>query len=179
MSRQIQPADPALRTKALAALGGACLLAVAGVLLLDAYFKRLQALAEFDVQLAAEKIRAVGEPILWGVGMGAALVGCWVALTSFRILRAGRSPLPGARVIRDTPVVTGRQAMWRGVIGLALGCVLIFLGLRLPVRASKILDRLLDTQPRPIPVQISGMETYRSTFSVSSRVCSEDGAQPV
>lgn len=155
MTSEIQPADPALRTKILAIMGMICLLAVAGVLSLDAYFKRLQDLAQHDVQLAAEKIRAVAEPILLGVGAGAIVAGLWASVTAVRILRGRRFPPRGMKVIRDTPIVTGRRATLRGVVGLALGMTLIFLGLRLPLRASRLLDIQLDTRPQPIPILVS------------------------
>lgn len=154
MNPEIQPAEPALRTKTLAVLGMVCLLAVAGVLLLDAYFKRLQILAQHDVQLAAEKMRAVAEPLFMGVGAGAILAGLWAGVVAVRVLRSGRFPPPGMRVTRDTPVVTGRNAELRGVAGLVLGLMLIVLGLRLPARAARFLNLLLDTRPRPILISL-------------------------
>jgi hypothetical protein len=50
-----------------------------------------------------------------------------------RIFRAGEYPPPGLRVIRDTPVITGKRAISRGRLlkALALGCGIASVGLGL------------------------------------------------
>jgi hypothetical protein len=163
MNSEIQPADTVLRTKVLATMGAVCLLAVAGVLLLDSYFERLQNLAQHDVQLAAEKMRAVAEPLVLGIGAGAIIIGLWASVAAVGILRSRRFPPPGMNVIRKTRVVTGPKATLRGVVSLGLGLALIFLGLSLPMRASKILDRQLDTRPQPIPIQVSATQIHKES----------------
>jgi len=180
MNSEIQPADTALRTKVLATMGVVCLLAVAGVLLLDAYFERLQILAQHDIQLAALKLRAVAEPLVMAVGAGAVLAGLWAMVGAVRILRSGRFPPPGMKVIHQTRIVTGRPATLRGVVGLVLGLTLIFLGLRLPLQASRILDTQLNTKPQPIPIQASTTPSAQPGTSLATEgdtaECSEDGA---
>jgi MFS family permease len=130
-------ADPAARRKAIFL---AMLLIAAGAALagfLQSFTGKLGLLAETDPQRALEQ----GSLLL--LALSAALVGVTLALAAWlyrqgsRIERAGRYPPPGARVIRDTPVVSGPGAAARGRLArwlaIGLGVVSVVVGALLVV----------------------------------------------
>ena len=150
----IEPADAKLRVQVLGALGATCLLAVAGILLLDRHLQNLLALGQEDPIQAMERIHAVAIPLFWAVGLGSIVIGLWTAKSSWKVFTHARFPAPGARVIRDTRVVTGTSAKGRGVLGMIVAVILVVLGLLLPQQAERMLKSLLDTRPllEPTPV---------------------------
>jgi hypothetical protein len=52
--------------------------------------------------------------VFGGLALGILAAAMYALHTGMRVLRAGQWPLPGAFVLRDTPVVTGRSVQWRG-----------------------------------------------------------------
>jgi hypothetical protein len=148
---EIQPGDPRLRRMVFYALGTLCLIAVAGVLLLERRLAELQEIARWDVQAAAAGMYRIAEFVIRGVGAGAILLGLWCCWTAVGILRSARFPAPGTRVLRDTPVLHGTKARYRGLSALLLGLVLLGLGLWYPPRAlarvQQTLIHAITTQP--------------------------------
>jgi len=52
--------------------------------------------------------------VFGGLALGIFAAAAYVFHTGRRVLRTGQWPLPGAFVLRDTPLVTGRGVRWRG-----------------------------------------------------------------
>lgn len=118
----IQPADPAARRRLLQLILVIIAVGVAGHAALDTW---LEGLREMDPAEAAPRLAAT---LLWSVGILSALL---VGLAAYlwrqggQIRAAGRFPLPGQKVVRDTPVVEGAAARHRGLILQGLGGALL------------------------------------------------------
>ena len=120
---EIQRADPATRRRALVAIAA---IAVAGW---AAYFGLQQWLGGL-AGLAPARMRASLEhAMVWG-SWAATLPVAALAIVMWRyggrVRRAARFPPPGAKVIRDTAVLHGEQALLRGTM---LRVLAVFLGL--------------------------------------------------
>lgn len=73
--------------------------------------------------------------VFGGLALGILAAAVYAFDTGRRVLRAGQWPLPGAFVLRDTPVVTGRGVRWRGwgmIVWAALAAVLAVFAALLP-----------------------------------------------
>ncbi len=149
MSSEIQPADERLRFRLLllmtlaAALGAVCLHG------LDDYFTELHSLAVEAQPAAAMKAKRLVLAILGLATAGSTLFSLYLGRVSWRILRSGRFPPPGARVLSDTRVCHGRRARRRGLAGLALALLTLGLTVAIVARGYRIFDRLFDTTLKP------------------------------
>jgi hypothetical protein len=131
----IRRADPAVRRHALVVLVvGAC----AGVLLIMVFGLRPTILRDWILaEPAASAQRVKVAFLLLAALVLAPLLAFAAYLWSFgtKVLRASEFPPPGLRVVRDTPVITGEQAISRGRLFrvLALVCTIgsVVLGLLL------------------------------------------------
>jgi hypothetical protein len=120
---EVQPADPATRRRALV---GAAVVALAGW---AAFFALQDWLRGLDGADPVVMRRALEEAMLWGswaACLPVAVLATWLWLQGLRIMRAGRYPAPGAKVIRDTAVLHGDAARLRGLVMRVLA---VFLGL--------------------------------------------------
>jgi hypothetical protein len=110
----VRRADPVFRRLAIVVLvAGTC----AGGLLIAAFERYRGALVDWvraDSARTAERIELIF--VLFALLLSAPLVAMAVYLSSLggRAVRAGEFPPPGFRVIRDTPIVSGDQAVSRG-----------------------------------------------------------------
>ncbi len=142
-ARQIDVADPERRKKVLGLLVLVSLLAVFGVLRLDAYLVELRELAATDPAAAAAETLAVSRLFLAAIAGGAAVLAVYLGRLSWRTLANRRYPPPGMRVISDTRVVRGRRARRYGWGLLALAVVICAAGLFVSYRADRHLLALL------------------------------------
>jgi hypothetical protein len=120
---EIQPADPVARRRALIA---AVAIAAIGW---AAFFVLQEWLAGFRGGNPVETRRALEAALIWGswaVCLPVAALATWLWLEGGRVRRAGRFPPPGARVIRDTPILHGDAARRRAT---AYRIIAILLGL--------------------------------------------------
>lgn len=120
---EIQRADPATRRLALLA---AAAVALAGW---AAFFVLQDWLAGMHSADLVETRHALEDAMLWGSWAACApvaLLAAWLWLHGGRIVRAGRYPAPGSKVIRDTPVLHGDAARLRGA---GMRVLAVFLGL--------------------------------------------------
>ncbi len=120
---EIQRADAATRRRALLA---AAAIAVAGW---AAYFVLLNWLSGLHGTDPVATRRALEDAMIWGswaACLPVAVLATWLWLHGGRIHDAGRYPPPGAKVIRDTPVLHGDAARLRGT---ALRVLAVLLGL--------------------------------------------------
>jgi hypothetical protein len=130
---EIQRADAGARRRAvLLVVAGA----VAGALLIAAFERArgpLRAWIRSEPGPAARRLRLL--LLLSGGVLLAPLFpfAAYLWLLGRRVLRAGRFPPPGYRVIRDTLVLRGRPAVWRGrglqALAVGLGVAAALLGL--------------------------------------------------
>lgn len=129
---EIQPADPSARRAALAIVG---ILTVLGFALLVFVIKGRPALTAWLEEDPGTRIRWV---LVW---LGATTVvpllgfGAYLWLVGMRIVHAERYPLPGAKVMRDTPVLSGDAARIRGRFAQALA---VLLGVAAALLASSL-----------------------------------------
>jgi hypothetical protein len=69
-----------------------------------------------DYLLVSDKVDAFFRFKVVMFGLGASLLPfvAYSALQAWRIIKSQQFPLPGAQVLRDTPIVRGRKALFRG-----------------------------------------------------------------
>ena len=134
-------ADPMARAIAVGVFAVATL---AGFLLMRVTAARIAELERLVI-VDLERAREETIQLLWvltGVGCGLALIAAAaLAFKSRAIRRAGRYPLPGARVLRDTVLRTGSDASrvahlgYTIALGLALGAIGLLVTVRLTIEA--------------------------------------------
>ena len=128
---QTQLADPIARRRALIAL---IVLAVAGVF---AYMRLEEWLSQLEASDPDHARAALASALLWtsaAMASAIAALGVYFLLLGHRVRRAERFPPPGAKVARDTPVVTGSAARTRALLlqliaGVLLGCAVVLLAM--------------------------------------------------
>jgi hypothetical protein len=131
-------ADNRVRLLAFGVFVAATLFGLGAMRWITARIAALEQLVPVDSDRA---LRGTIELLWWLTGLAAGMalvVALIVAQKSRAIRRAGRYPLPGARVLRDTVVRTGpdarRVAAWGDV--LAIGLVLAAIGVLLTVHLT-------------------------------------------
>ncbi len=119
------------------------ILAAAGGLVIyfvSARLAAVEALAEADPVLAVARIRNLLSGFIIANLMVTAAFAVYFVLLGRRVLRAGRYPPPGMKVLRKTRVRTGKGAAWIGrgfvLFALALLCSNLVL-----LQLYRILDR--------------------------------------
>lgn len=138
---EIQPADPAARSQALWLILAVTI--VLGALVLAVQFKEQQ----INQWLIARFDKLVGQPeILFLIAFVVMLPLVGVAVHVYRladqIVKSERIPPPGKKVIKDTPIITGKKAVRQGR-GLKFTAVLMGLfGALLPFGLALILMML-------------------------------------
>ena len=120
----VRKADPTARRYAVfLLLVGTCVgaLLIAGF---DRYYAPLHDWMLSDPEASAPRIRLVFLLLVTLLPAPMLAFAAYFWSLGTRILRAREFPPPGLRVIRDTPVVTGARAVFRGRLlkALALGC---------------------------------------------------------
>jgi hypothetical protein len=138
----IVPADNGLRLKYLA---GAVLLAILAAVLWPYWTRILEdikILGQNRPDLELKKLVYYAR-VIFGIGMIlVGIAGTSMVRTAVRILRSGRFPPPGMRVLRDMPVIIGTGAKVRAFLLIAVTILLVgsqlFLFFYLPVTLEKI-----------------------------------------
>ena len=147
------PADPALRRVALI---GWAIIAIVGAVVIWYVARTLgqaRAMAVYDPRGAFMEVQRVVIPaIIVGVVAGVAL-SIWCLVTGMRILRAGRFPAPGARVLRPTLIRRGAVARRAGVAMMVMSVTMLALAIGVPifVRRAMLAVEQTDTRIRAIP----------------------------
>ena len=131
MTPQLIPADPLIRTRAI--LGAVLTLALgfAALVYTQAYFDSMLTLRATYPRLAAAGLKQLYQ--VWAVSSGLVLGGLAALLASFavRVLRSGRVPPPGMRVVWTTRLRTDSSASLIAGTSLALAVGLLLGGLLL------------------------------------------------
>jgi len=117
---QIVRADRRARRNLAWIMVGALLAGLAVFACLAAITTELESLAADSPQLAVQRAASVLEVSLAIAAALALIAATWLARLATRILDAGRYPLPGARLTRDTLLRTGQEA--RRIAWLAFFC---------------------------------------------------------
>lgn len=131
----VQRADPKLR---IAAIAGVILVFVLGAVLWVVLQRWLTELKQVPVSTARAQLLTA---FAWAVGSVCVAI-TWLAASLWRsgiaIRRAAQWPLPGSRVVRDTPVLRGEPAVSRGRLMQVAGAVLFLCGACIAVVAWRL-----------------------------------------
>lgn len=133
--RQVEPADPTARRRALLAM---VVVAIAGAF---AYLGLEQWLNQLEVSDPDHARATLASALLWtscAMALTVAAFGVYILMLGSRVRNAERFPPPGARVVRDTPVVTGRAARTRGLLMQLIACVMLGCALVLVAMAWRL-----------------------------------------
>ena len=121
------PADPqAKRLAVMVWLVGATVGTIA-VWWLSSYIESLTELGRTDRAAAAALFKSRVLPALWVVALVSLVAGGVLARHGLLVLRAGRFPPDGTRVIRDTPQRTGGAARAAGILLTTAGVLMALL----------------------------------------------------
>ncbi len=160
------PADPVLRRIAVA---GWAIIAIIGSGVLWYVARTLrdaQALSAYDPRGAFLEVQRVVIPaVTVGVIAGVA-ISAYCLMTALRILRAGRFPAPGARVLRATPIRRGAAAQRAGLAMMLISMLMLAVSIGLPIflrSVMKVVERSDHRFPAIPPDSVT-----RDTGSVRS-----------
>ena len=123
------PADPRARRLAVILWVVAATLGTAAVWWLSSYIESLTVLGRTDRDAAAALFKSRVLPALWAVALVSIVAGAVLARQGQQVLRAGRFPLDGARVVRDTSRQTAGSARIIGIVLMTAGVLMALLPL--------------------------------------------------
>ena len=131
MTHHLIPADPLIRTRAVLCAVLTLALGFGALVYTQAYFDSMLELRAIYPRMAAAGLKQLYQ--VWAVGGGLVLGGLAALLASFalRVLRSGRVPPPGMRVVWTTRLRTGTSASLIAGVSLALAVGLLLGGLLL------------------------------------------------
>lgn len=130
MTGDIQPADRRLRAIVFAATITFVLVALLlHVYVLADYLDYLGDLLNRQPQRGIAEAQRFIDIFIVTMLVGVALPAGYLALLGRKALASGRFPPPGARVLVDTPIRTGADAVREGRIALIAAALIAFLGL--------------------------------------------------
>lgn len=136
---EIQPADPATRRRVMIAAAVIIAACVAGWFGLQRWLSGLRGQDPAQIQAALERALIVSS---WAALVPAMVLAVVLWRYGTRVCRSDRFPAPGAKLIRDTPVVHGQAAQVRGTVLKALAAFLALLAAGTLVAAYRLLARL-------------------------------------
>ena len=128
---EIQPADPVARKRALWTFVAVAI--VAGMMALAVRNEDI----DFEQWLGDHAAELIGQPgllLLAAFVLALPLVGIavYVHRAASRVVKAERIPLPGQKVIKDTPIITGKKAIQQGRAMQVVAVIMGIIGLILP-----------------------------------------------
>jgi hypothetical protein len=150
----VVPADPALRRVAivswilLGALGAVIVWYVTVVL------QRAQEMASYDQRGAFLEVQRIAIPMMVAWIIGGIGISIWLLVSALRIIRAGRFPAPGARMVRTTHLRHGSEAHRIGMFMLAVAAIMFGASVAMPVflrRVMQAVERTTDRFPATPP----------------------------
>lgn len=128
---EIQPADPAARARAMWII--AAVVVLGGLLVLALNLRE----EEINRWMGAFAKRLIDRPeILLFVAFVLMLplvgVAAYIHHLGSKVVKAGRIPFPGQKVIKDTPIITGKKAVQQGRAMQVMAFVMGIIGVILP-----------------------------------------------
>ena len=110
--------------------------------LTDSYIGELQQLSQKSPEQAMSKSAFLFVFIAMAAGFPAVGIGAYFIYQGNQIRIAQQIPLPGARVMMDTPIIEGPRATLRGQLLIAGGGLVVIVGLLLPLLAWWVTETL-------------------------------------
>jgi hypothetical protein len=136
---EIQRADPATRRRALLAAAAVAAAGWAAFIVLQGWIAGLDGADPVETRHALEDAMLWGS---WAACVPVTLLAVWMWLHGGRVVRAGRYPAPGSKVIRDTVVAHGDAARLRGTALRVLAVFLALLSAGTLIAAYRLVARL-------------------------------------
>lgn len=121
---EVVSADPGRQRAVLLGVALFLALAVRGVHEIGAAFDTIRALTRTEPEMARRQILSVLDVFVYGMAALMAVMGLYLTVQGIRIVRAGRFPPLGARVVTDTRVLRGSSARRRAWMGWGLAGIL-------------------------------------------------------
>ena len=118
---EIHPADPATRRRARVLVVAIAAAGVAGYFILEDWLAGIRAAEPVEAK------RTLSNALIWGSWLASLPVlvfAIYLWVTGDRVRQTERFPLPGAKLARDTPILTGPAARTRGTVLQVLGVLL-------------------------------------------------------
>ena len=123
------PAEPRARRLAVILWIVLATLGTAAVWWLSSYIDSLTVLGRTDRDAAAALFKSRVLPALWAVALVSIVAGAVLARQGQQVLRAGRFPFDGARVVHDTSRQTAGSARIIGIVLMTAGLLMALLPL--------------------------------------------------
>ncbi len=139
---EIQPADPAARRLALIILIVIGALGLIPLIWLQSALDTIFELRRTDPLEATRMMLAVYRLLGAATAVVCFATAIWLGWQGLGIKRAERFPLPNARVVRDTPVLTGAAARRQARIALVFAAALMVSGVLVPMLLMRLTSLL-------------------------------------
>jgi len=146
----IVPADPALRRIALPAWGAFVALGAAAIWFVTRTLYDAQAIAAYDPRGAFLAVQRVVIPVVIAGIVLFVIVAVICLVNALRIIRAGRFPAPGARLVRATHIRRGAAAHRAGVALAAIAMLMLAASVAMPMFLQRVM-RAVDTGDHRFP----------------------------
>lgn len=140
---EILPADPGRQRMTLLVVLFVCAVGLWSVYDLRSRIDAAQAMTHVSVRSGAQAMIVAADDFFRMLAGWCAVLALYLGWLGASILRAGRFPVPGAKVIRDTRVVGGAPAMARGVLATVLAVVFLLATVLLPNQGGSMVRELL------------------------------------
>lgn len=139
----IQKADRRLRIQLLLFLVVMTVAGAGAILVMERYLSRMTDAATNEPERAAREIFDLLRLFMLAAGIGMLVLCGSIARFSMKVIAEARFPPSGARVVRDTPILTGQKARLRGWGGVVAAVIMLVLGLALPWLPDLLLRPLM------------------------------------
>ena len=144
----IVPADPSLRRIALVAWGGLVIVGAIAIWHVTSVLSDAQAMAVYDPRGAFLAVQSIVVAVVIAGVVLSVVVALYCLVNALRIIRAGRFPAPGARLIRATPIRRGAAAHRVGLALALLALVMLAASVALPVFLQRVLRAVQSSDHR-------------------------------
>jgi hypothetical protein len=167
----MQPADPATRRRVVIAVLAIVVVAVAGGYWLEGWIAELQAGDPAEARAKLGRALIVGA---WVASLPALAFAAQLWWNGVQVRKLGRFPLPTAKLLRATPIITGNQARARGAAFQVLAVILAVLVAGVLVTTHRLVARLAQPAASNADVVLSGQlgQAYaRAPTAIAQMTC--------
>jgi hypothetical protein len=174
----VVPADPALRRAALAGWGVVGVLGLVVLWYVLMVLRRADSMALYDPRGAFLEVQRIAVPIMVVWTIGGIGISAWLLISAMRIIRAGRFPAPGARMVRTTHLRHGVAAHRIGLLMLLLASVMLSASVAMPVflrRVMQAVERSID-RFRAVEPDTDAVQPRGAAHDLRARI--DSGASP-